>query len=68
MRIRDVNVSSSCMTDKTMGKFYSVAAFVEHSSRKDRGLNVGHFMENETYSYIISVLKNKPNKLIVTAR
>lgn len=29
VRIRDVNVSSSAMTDKTMGKFYNVAAFVK---------------------------------------
>lgn len=46
MRIRDVNVSSSGMTDKTMGKFYSVAAsvklvFNKHSSRRDYGLNAG---------------------------
>lgn len=29
VRIRDVNVGSSGMTDKTMRKFYSVAAFVK---------------------------------------
>lgn len=29
MRIRDVNVSSSGLTDKTMGKFYTAAAFVD---------------------------------------
>lgn len=33
VRIRDVNVSSSALTDKTMGKFYSVSAFVEVAFR-----------------------------------
>lgn len=52
--MRDVNVSSPGMTDKTMGKFYSVAAFVKlvfnkHSSRRDYGLNAGHMMECKKY-------------------
>lgn len=59
--MRDVNVSSPGMTDKTMGKFYSVAAFVKpvfnkSSSRRDYGLNAGHMMECE--KYLFSVLKN----------
>lgn len=29
MGIRDVNVSSSGLSDKTMGKFYRAAAFVD---------------------------------------
>lgn len=33
VRIRDVNVSSSALTDKTMGKFYSASAFVEVTFR-----------------------------------
>lgn len=53
MRIRGVKVSSSGMTDKTMGRFYSDAAFVKlvfskHSSTRGYGLNAGHLMENET--------------------
>lgn len=41
---RDVNVTSSGMTDKTIGKFYSVVAFVKlvfnkHSRIRDYGLN-----------------------------
>lgn len=72
VRIRDVNVSSSGMTDKTMGKFYSVAAFVKlvfnkRSSRRNYGLNAGHIMESEKYLYLVSVLKNMPDKLIATA-
>lgn len=73
MRIRDVNVSSSGMTDKTMGRFYSVAAFVKlvfskHSSRRDYGLNARRLMQNAKYLDLVSVLKTKPNTLIITAR
>lgn len=34
VRVRDVNVSSSALTDKTIGKFYSVAAFVKLALRQ----------------------------------
>lgn len=57
VRIRDVSASSSGMTDKTMGKFYSVAAFVKlvfnkHSSRRDYGLSAEQIMKNEKYLYL----------------
>lgn len=62
MRIRDVSVSSSGMTDKTMGKFYNVVAFVKrvvnkHPSRNDYRLNVEQEMESEPCLYF-SVLNN----------
>lgn len=52
VRVRDGNVSSSGMTDKTMGKFHSVTAFVrlifnKRRSRKDYGINARHLMENK---------------------
>lgn len=45
-RTRDVDASSPGVSDKTMGKFYSTAAFVKvlfdkRASRKHYGLNAG---------------------------